>query len=373
MEQEYPRPLLGGDDVGTSNSVATSFSHPFTRISTNSDQHRILIGDEPENYNNSDDNEEEEDGTAAPLTGDCGYSRPFLFLDMIWNLAFVVVSVFVLLATVQERPSTPLRLWVSGYALQCLLHVGFVWDECQRRSLDDDVDGGSDFLFCRVFSFSALCHNRLETSIWTTGDSAKVSFFFIVVSIIKKLESINTVVSSVWWVFGFYWIVMGGQPLLQDSPRLYWLSVVFLAFDVFFMIFCIAMACIIFLLLFCCFPILATVAYAMTIGDGASENDIRSLPKYLYRQQNIVGTSEGDKKQVKLTALPANSICTAELVLHPEDSECCICLYKYVDGAELCTLPCNHHFHHKCITKWLRINATCPLCKFNIHRGETLV
>lgn len=123
-----------------------------------------MVGDEPENYDHSDDNDDD-DGSAAPLTGDCGYSRPFLFLDMIWNLAFVLVSVFVLLATVQERPSTPLRLWVSGYALQCLLHVGFVWDECQRRSLDDDddddvVDGGSDFLFCRVFSFSALCHNR---------------------------------------------------------------------------------------------------------------------------------------------------------------------------------------------------------------------
>lgn len=53
--------------------------------------------------------------------------------------------------------------------------------------------------------------------------------------------------------------------------------------------------------------------------------------------------------------------------------ECCICLYKYLDGVELCVLPCNHHFHHGCISKWLRINATCPLCKFNILRGETLV
>ncbi|KAK6147810.1 hypothetical protein DH2020_018722 [Rehmannia glutinosa] len=345
MNQDYPRPLLADNDVGfTRNSIATSFSHPFTRIPSNSDS-------EPENYSSDG----EDDDSAAPLTGNCGYSRPFLFLDMIWNLAFVVVSVFVLLVTVKERPSTPLRLWVFGYALQCLLHVGFVWDEYQRRNLDDDDDdvgAGQNFHFRRVSSFSALSHK----------------------SIIKKLESINTIVSSVWWVFGFYWIVIGGQPLLQDSPRLYWLSVVFLAFDVFFMIFCIAMACIIFFLLFCCFPILATVAYAMTIGDGASENDIRSLPKYIYRQQNTVGIFENvEKQEVNLKALPGNSISTSELVLNPEDSECCICLYKYVNGAELCTLPCNHHFHHRCITKWLRINATCPLCKFNILRGDTLV
>ncbi|GFQ02646.1 E3 ubiquitin protein ligase rie1 [Phtheirospermum japonicum] len=280
---------------------------------------------------------------------------------MIWNLAFVLVSIFVLLATITERPSTPLRLWVFGYALQCLLHVGFVWDEYQRRSLDDDDDNGAarNFHFRRVPTFSALSHKR---------------FLFIISSVIKKLESVNTIVSSVWWVFGFYWIVIGGQPLLQDSPRLYWLSVVFLAFDVFFMVFCIAMACIIFFLLFCCFPILATVAYAMTIRDGASENDIRSLPKYIYRQKNSVGTFEDDKKhETNLTSMPGNSFSTSELFLNPEDSECCICLYKYIDGTELCTLPCNHHFHHRCVTKWLRINATCPLCKFNILRGDMLV
>lgn len=48
-------------------------------------------------------------------------------------------------------------------------------------------------------------------------------FIYIVASsIMKRLESVNTIVSSVWWMCGFYWIVVGGQTLLQDSPRLYW-------------------------------------------------------------------------------------------------------------------------------------------------------
>ncbi|KAG8372212.1 hypothetical protein BUALT_Bualt12G0043000 [Buddleja alternifolia] len=350
MNQDLPRPLLtGAAAAATGNSITTSFPHPFTRTPTTSDHHTIPITNEPQNYNDDGD-DEDDDVLAAPLTTNCGYSKPFLFLDMIWNLSFVIVSVSVLLTTIREKPITPLRLWIFGYALQCLLHVGFVWAEFQTQNLDDDDDDG-DFHFRRVFSFSGLCHN----------------------SIIKKLESINTIVSSVWWVFGFYWIVVGGHTLLQDSPRLYWLSVVLLAFDVFFMIFCIAMACVIFLFLFCCFPILATVAYAMTIRNGASEKDISSLPKYLYRQRNSIETFEDDKKELNLKAMPRDSISTSELVLHPDDSDCCICLYKYADGAELCTLPCNHHFHHKCITKWLRINATCPLCKFNILRGETLV
>lgn len=50
--------------------------------------------------------------------------------------------------------------------------------------------------------------------------------------------------------------------------------------------------------------------------------------------------------------------------------ECCICLCPYEDGAELRELPCNHHFHCTCIDKWLHINATCPLCKFNIIKSN---
>lgn len=64
---------------------------------------------------------------------------------------------------------------------------------------------------------------------------------------------------------------------------------VFLAFDVFFMVFCIVMAFVLFFAFFCFFPFIATVAYAMRLGDGASENDIKTLPKYRYGQSNTSG------------------------------------------------------------------------------------
>ncbi|KAG9129072.1 hypothetical protein Leryth_016886 [Lithospermum erythrorhizon] len=265
---------------------------------------------------------------------------------------FIRLAIYVLLITGKERPLTPLRLWICGYALQCVLHVGFIFAEFQKRSLDGDAD--DDHLFGDQDSIlvSLLCHS----------------------SIIKGLESVHTVVSSVWWVFGFYWIVTGGQSLLQDAPRLYWLAVVFLAFDVFFMIFCIAMACAILFSMFCFFPVLASLAYAMKIGERASEDDLRALPKFRYDQPSSGTCLRDGKQKLSLVAQLSNNNATHKLVLHPEDSECCICLHKYVHGAELCALPCNHHFHYNCISKWLRINATCPLCKFNIlSGGDTLV
>ncbi|KAF3432111.1 hypothetical protein FNV43_RR26850 [Rhamnella rubrinervis] len=65
---------------------------------------------------------------------DWGYSKPVVVLDMMWNLAFVVVSVAMLIITIHEHPSTPIRLWICGYALQCFVHVVLVCLEYRRRN-----------------------------------------------------------------------------------------------------------------------------------------------------------------------------------------------------------------------------------------------
>ncbi|GAB4843994.1 hypothetical protein Ancab_013958 [Ancistrocladus abbreviatus] len=243
---------------------------------------RYFIGEYGELHSDDD----YDDGSLVSGCGDYAYSKSFVVLDVIWNLAFVLVSLFVLFWTVREKPSTPLRGWIGGYALQCFLHVGFVYYQYQKRiNYDAGISSPQDYS-----------------------------------SLIKKLESANTMASSIWWVIGFYWIVSGGPALLQDSPRLYWLAVVFLALDIFFMIFCIGMACVIFLALFCCIPFLA-IAYAMTIREGASEDDIRVLPKYRFHQSNS-RMATWNLKQVDRQAIALGSRnCVNELSLHPDDSQ----------------------------------------------------
>lgn len=65
---------------------------------------------------------------------DWGYSKPVVALDMMWNTAFVVVSAVMLLCTLDERPNTPIRVWICGYALQCAVHVVLVWLEYRSRN-----------------------------------------------------------------------------------------------------------------------------------------------------------------------------------------------------------------------------------------------
>ena len=46
---------------------------------------------------------------------------------------------------------------------------------------------------------------------------------------------------------------------------------------------------------------------------------------------------------------------------------CHICMDEYKYGEFKRTLPkCLHHYHKKCIDKWLKKKASCPICRDNL-------
>ncbi|KAM6555605.1 hypothetical protein CsatB_002624 [Cannabis sativa] len=48
----------------------------------------------------------------------------------------------------------------------------------------------------------------------------------------------------------------------------------------------------------------------------------------------------------------------------PNDNICPICLSEYKPNETLKTIPeCQHFFHSDCIDEWLRLNASCPICR----------
>lgn len=140
MEQERLLHSSGvGGSGGSSNpmlrgpTIHTTFTLPFTRYTTRlmtADHHRILLGDCTDHRSEDDVDDRRIDD------GNCAYSKPILVLDLVWNLAFVLVAAGVLLTTINEQPTTPLRLWLGGYAFECILHMGFVYLEYRRRNSD---------------------------------------------------------------------------------------------------------------------------------------------------------------------------------------------------------------------------------------------
>lgn len=79
---------------------------------------------------------------------DWAYSKPIVILDLIWNLAFVIASIFFLTMDRNKSSSILLRIWIIGYAVQCVIHMVCVSVECKRRyhrrtSEGLDPSGGS--------------------------------------------------------------------------------------------------------------------------------------------------------------------------------------------------------------------------------------
>lgn len=287
---------------------------------------------------------------------DWGYSKPVVVIDVLWSLAIVIIAVGVLGLSLEEKPRVPFRAWIVAYILLCSCHVVCVVVEYRKRRnlglresgiLSSDSGDSLDF--------------RTQQS-ENDGQNTSVA---------KRVESAMTTFSIIWWIIGFYWVTTAGrQNVAKDSPQLYWLCIAFLAADTFFVIICIAVACLIGIAVCCFLPCIIGILYAMADQEGATKEEIDRLLKYKFHR---IGNCEkvNDESQESFGGMmtECDTDTPIERALSREDTECCICLSAYEDGSELRELPCGHHFHCMCIDKWLCINATCPLCKFNIVKA----
>ncbi|GAA0160110.1 hypothetical protein LIER_16740 [Lithospermum erythrorhizon] len=289
---------------------------------------------------------------------DWAYSKPVVIIDIVWNIGVVLAAFVVVLLSLNERPEVPLRVWVGGYVGQCGVHVMCVVLEYRKRrqrrwqTREEAAEGGGGV----GSSGGGYVTLAQFTQQGTSSDAA------------KHLGSANTMFSFVWWLLGFYWVDAGRQ-LIGQSPLLYWLCVVFLAFDVFFVVLFIALACLIGVAVCCCLPCIIAILYAVAEQEGASKEEVERLAKYKFQRVDKK-YCEGEMQEPGGVMIDCETENSSEHYLTSEDAECCICLSAYDDGDELRELPCCHHFHCTCVDKWLFINATCPLCKYNIMQNS---
>ncbi|KAL9665284.1 hypothetical protein QQ045_020699 [Rhodiola kirilowii] len=77
---------------------------------------------------------------------------------------------------------------------------------------------------------------------------------------------------------------------------------------------------------------------AATVLMGLDGPTIESYPKYVLSQNDAL--------------------------LKPNTGPCSICLCEYKAQDMLRSIPdCNHYFHSDCVDEWLKLNATCPVCR----------
>ncbi|KAL8062788.1 hypothetical protein ABFX02_02G170000 [Erythranthe guttata] len=72
---------------------------------------------------------------------------------------------------------------------------------------------------------------------------------------------------------------------------------------------------------------------------GLDDAAINSYPKFVFGKRNGISGGGGD-------------------------AVCSICLCEYRESEMLRMLPdCRHYFHVMCVDAWLKLNASCPVCR----------
>ncbi|KAL2892284.1 hypothetical protein RDABS01_008193 [Bienertia sinuspersici] len=249
---------------------------------------------------------------------DWAYSTPIVVLDLLWNTIFVLVAIVMMIISSNENTEVPLRLWLIGYGFQCILHMVCVCVEYKRRreiarprfgssngwsvgagpslgsssNLNVNVNSGSNR--------SSYVNSRSNSSSSASLEGDAIDFSAEPhqdednTSVAKHLESANTMFSFIWWIIGFYWVSSGGPTLADDAPKLYWLTITFLAFDVFFVVICVVVACIIGIAVCCCLPCIIAILYAVADQEGATREDIDRLPRYKFRRLGQIEDKSGE-------------------------------------------------------------------------------
>ena len=70
------------------------------------------------------------------------------------------------------------------------------------------------------------------------------------------------------------------------------------------------------------------------------------------------GRATRSEPVVRAVNVPSHA-CTVEVT-------CAICLLDTKSGETVCTLPCSHTFHKRCLTPWLATKTTCPTCRLEL-------
>jgi len=95
---------------------------------------------------------------------------------------------------------------------------------------------------------------------------------------------------------------------------------------------------------------LSRIAQNCPVRFGITDDDINKLENYeclingcLYKIRDMVTNKIVD--------------------IDEEDAKCPICFDKYENHVKLRYLSCTHHYHQLCLDDWIKLNASCPVCR----------
>ncbi|KAF2304532.1 hypothetical protein GH714_000248 [Hevea brasiliensis] len=302
----------------------------------------------------------------------------WISIELVLTISQIVASIVVLSVSRNEHPRAPLFAWIVGYASGCLATLPLLYWRYRHRNQVLEQESaqprqGSTHISVPAGPYSVSVSRSSEaddrrTAASPRGGQNSGAINARLKTLVEYFKMALDCFFAVWFVVGNVWI-FGGHSSASEAPNMYRLCIVFLTFS------CIgyAMPFILCATICCCLPcIISLLGFREDLGQtrGATAESIDALPTYKFKESknrnsddsNFCGAGDGG-----IVAAGTEQ----ERMISGEDAVCCICLAKYANNDELRELPCSHFFHKECVDKWLKINASCPLCKSEV--GESLI
>ncbi|OMP02940.1 Zinc finger, RING-type [Corchorus olitorius] len=90
--------------------------------------------------------------------------------------------------------------------------------------------------------------------------------------------------------------------------------------------------------------------------------------------QLAAATAANGLDRSRIEAYPITFLGESCRLPRPNDNTCSICLSEYKAKETIRTITdCDHYFHSNCIDEWLKVNATCPVCRNSPHQETALI
>ncbi|XP_021276745.1 E3 ubiquitin-protein ligase At1g12760 isoform X2 [Herrania umbratica] len=303
----------------------------------------------------------------------------WISIELVLTVSQIVASIVVLALSRNEHPHAPLFAWIVGYASGCIATLPLLYWRYRHRNQASEQDPVQHHHTSHInvpagpFSLSVTRtsdggDHRPATMSPRGGHNAGVTSARIK-ALVEYFKMALDCFFAVWFVVGNVWI-FGGRSSASEAPNMYRLCIVFLTFS------CIgyAMPFILCATICCCLPcIISVLGFREDLSQarGATPESIDALPTYKFK---VKKSRNGDDREIVSGAGEGGVVAAGtekERVISGEDAVCCICLAKYANNDELRELPCSHFMHKECVDKWLKINASCPLCKSEV--GENIL
>ncbi|XP_066505841.1 RING finger protein 148 [Hoplias malabaricus] len=96
------------------------------------------------------------------------------------------------------------------------------------------------------------------------------------------------------------------------------------------------------------------------------------IVKRLYRNRQLRIQQRELKKVAEraIAKLQVRTLRRNDPEVEADENSCAVCIDSFKRGDIVTTLPCSHLFHKTCVEPWLLEHHTCPMCKYDILKGE---